>query len=564
MNRKPLSKKLLLLATAIAPIAWVDFTLGVLPSWLTFSRAGNARQYDSTGKLTYAPNNLLTYSNTFSNAAWVATTMGVASGVSDPLGGTAAFTLTASAGNGTLVQTASTVAANIINAVWIKRRTGSGTVQVSDPTGAYTTVTVTGSWTQVYVAYAGTSGTGKFGIKIVTNGDAVDVYAATQSAVTYETTPRSQDQVITTSAAYYGPRFDYDPSGPTAKGLLIEEARTNLVTYSQDFSNAAWTKSGTITSTGTNPAGVTGQLFTPSADSSQKLIFQTVTVTTATSYAVSYFVQPNGYSKVALRESAATGAYAAFNLTGSGSVLDSGSGGTGSVVKLANGWYRITMVSTSSGTSFRPDLWVLDPIYTTGSVIGSWTADGTSGVYVFGAQLEAGACSTSYIPTTSASATRAAETVSFTGTALATFQGAAFSAVIELNGSQGVINGTTSILTTNASQYPIYVSTNMAGSTYNGSVALQTTIGGSGTFTGTIPMRIVIAGDAGGRSFVANNGTLTTDANKMFPTAVTNAYLGSLVGSYQFNGWFGKVALYNTRLPDVTLKSKSVAGAPFW
>lgn len=516
------SRRALLGSTAIPPVASVDFTLGVLPSWVTFSRTGNAMQYDSTGKLTWGPVNEYINSSSPTNTARTITTV-----------------------------------AGVSYYIWIQTSSGSATIVASGTNSS----TFNGSAGGTATTFTATAGT----LTLTPTSNYANITAVVVGRYTYESSfPRPQDSVVTGASAYYGPRFDYNPNTLAAKGLLIEEARTNLVTYSQDFSNAAWTKSGTITSAGTNPAGVTGQLFTPNAGSSQKLIHQTVTVTTATSYAVSYFVQPNGYSKVALRESAATGAYAAFNLTGSGSVLDSGSGGTGSIVKLANGWYRITMVSTSSGTSFRPDLWVLDPTYTTGSVIGSWTADGTSGVYVFGAQLEAGASSTSYIPITSASVTRAAETVTFTGPALTAFQGAAFSAVLELNGSQGVINGTTSILTTNASQYPIYVSTNTAGSTYNGSVALQTTIGGSGTFTGTIPMRIVIAGDAGGRSFVANNGTLTTDANKMFPTAVTNAYLGSLAGSYQFNGWFGKVALYNARLPDVTLKSKSVAGAPFW
>jgi len=52
------------------------------------------------------------------------------------------------------------------------------------------------------------------------------IYGAALSAVTYETTPRPGDQVITTSAAYYGPRFDYP--GGSADGLLVEGARTNL------------------------------------------------------------------------------------------------------------------------------------------------------------------------------------------------------------------------------------------------------------------------------------------------------------------------------------------------
>ena len=57
------------------------------------------------------------------------------------------------------------------------------------------------------------------------------------------------DYVPTTSAAVYGPRFDYDPVTLAAKGLLIEEQRSNSLTYSEQFDNAAWTKQANVTIT---------------------------------------------------------------------------------------------------------------------------------------------------------------------------------------------------------------------------------------------------------------------------------------------------------------------------
>ena len=56
---------------SIQPAAsWVSTTDPTFPSSsLTYSGPSLATMFDSTGKLTYAPNNLLTYSNTFSNAA---------------------------------------------------------------------------------------------------------------------------------------------------------------------------------------------------------------------------------------------------------------------------------------------------------------------------------------------------------------------------------------------------------------------------------------------------------------------------------------------------------------
>ena len=74
-----------------------------IPSWLTHSRAGGAMQYDSTGKLTWAPENILPYSNTFSSG-WATLSTGTyvidGTNYADPDGGTSATQLTWSgAGN---------------------------------------------------------------------------------------------------------------------------------------------------------------------------------------------------------------------------------------------------------------------------------------------------------------------------------------------------------------------------------------------------------------------------------------------------------------------------------
>ena len=59
----------------------------------------------------------------------------------------------------------------------------------------------------------------------------------------------TRTQGTTTAATYYNssgvlsyaaantPRFDYDPVALTPKGLLIEETRTNLLTYSQAYNS---------------------------------------------------------------------------------------------------------------------------------------------------------------------------------------------------------------------------------------------------------------------------------------------------------------------------------------
>lgn len=121
-------------------------------------------------------NNLL-WSNDFSNAVWTKVTCTITTGIADPAGGTAACTLTATGANATASQLLSNGASLARPfSVWLRRRTGVGTIQVLDGNGgAYTTVTLSASWTR----FSKTGAASVFrqgGIKIVTSGDAIDAW----------------------------------------------------------------------------------------------------------------------------------------------------------------------------------------------------------------------------------------------------------------------------------------------------------------------------------------------------------------------------------------------------
>lgn len=181
----------------------------------------------------------------------------------------------------------------------------------------------------------------------------------------------------------------------TARAVL--SARYNLLTYTEQFDNAAWSLglllafgSGSTVNATTAPNGTTtADLITPNTTFAPHSIWQAAaTVANGVSYTATWHVKPNGYTKMAIVENEVTGYYTAYDASGSGSML-SQSNATGTITALADGWYRITHTSVSSGTLFRPQLFILRADYTFGSVTSSWTPNGTSGLYIWGADLRA-------------------------------------------------------------------------------------------------------------------------------------------------------------------------------
>jgi hypothetical protein len=223
------------------------------------------------------------------------------------------------------------------------------------------------------------------------------------------------------SAAIDAPRFDYNPSTLAAQGFLIEEARTNLVLQSEDFATT-WSALNVTPSTNTalSPAGtLTADTLTPAASTAAHLISQSATVTASIAYSASVFVKTDGapFVQVVYDNGASAGAFINVNLsTGAitrGPELAGGATNvTGSVTAVNNGFYRVTVGATHTGTTGRI---IISPLPTGQSAAGlnpSTTTAATDKVIVWGAQLEAGAFPTSYIPTTTTALTRNADVAS--------------------------------------------------------------------------------------------------------------------------------------------------------
>ena len=215
------------------------------------------------------------------------------------------------------------------------------------------------------------------------------------------------------------PRLDYFASGGVVgcPALLVEPSAQNLAFNSADFTvSGTWTSgantiSANVTAT-LDPAGTnTADKIIPTAVSTTHFISnsQSIAFTSGTTYTVSVFAKAGGYDFLRIAFSTevmpSSNRGASFNLT-SGTVGDTQSGVTARIENYGNGWYRcsISRAATVSITPSNP--FFINSQNSDSATSVTFTGDGTSGAFLYGAQLETGSVATSYIPTTTAAVTR--------------------------------------------------------------------------------------------------------------------------------------------------------------
>lgn len=164
-------------------------------------------EYDSNGNclgllMEAARTNLALHSNDHTNAAWVKTTMTTAKTSTGPDGVTNSATrLTASAGNALSVQTVVSASATRAYSVWMRRITGTGDIQMTLDGGVgWTTKTLTSSWQRFDITQAAVTNP-VFGIRIVTSGDAIDVYGNQMESAAFPSSLMPTTTVSVTRAA---------------------------------------------------------------------------------------------------------------------------------------------------------------------------------------------------------------------------------------------------------------------------------------------------------------------------------------------------------------------------
>ena len=230
----------------------------------------------------------------------------------------------------------------------------------------------------------------------------------------------ARDYIETTTAAVEGgitdnvPRLDYTDSSCPA--LLLEPLRTNGIAYSEYF-DSYWADDGqydniTITHNATaSPEGLqnaTKIVGNNTSNAPQSAYIGKPSVVASQPYVSSVFAKAGEYDYIVLViGSYNAGFWASFNLdTGVVDTAPTAADTTASIEDYGNGWYRCMIYTTNTGGA--------EGIYITPSVDGTNTTqytNTTNGVYIYGAQVEAGSYATSYIPTYGTSVTRNADKV---------------------------------------------------------------------------------------------------------------------------------------------------------
>jgi len=209
-------------------------------------------------------------------------------------------------------------------------------------------------------------------------------------------------------------RFDhkYEDGNIVSLGLLVEEDRSNLITYSEDFSTTStWTRNNYDVSTNviTAPDGtLTADKIIPINSDTFHDVYKSPTLSSGT-YTFSIFAKAEEQSFIRLRIDTSTlSRIAVFNIS-NGTLITDVNITSSSIIPYPNGWYRCSITITDNITNV-----VINGFPT--SSTGNYSGDGTSGLYIWGAQLEEGAFPTSYIPRPGTStATREPDNASMTG-----------------------------------------------------------------------------------------------------------------------------------------------------
>lgn len=360
------------------------------------------------------------------------------------------------------------------------------------------------------------------------------------------------------------PRFEYSPTTNALRGLLFEEAATNMLLWSQGFDNAYWTKARItiLPNQITAPDGtLTADKLIEDNTNNTHLFQRSIPGAGSSSYAWAV------YLKAAERTFASVRVDGVGNQVGPSNTvfIDLISGAFTAtdpaktvVIQLADGWFKVsTKVDTiPAGGNLFPSVYVATSMTTT-----QYLGDGASGIYVWGGQFELGAPS-SYIPTADTTVTRESDTAEVTD--MSWYNPSAGTLLLDCSDrGPSRVNTFNLSIGTDASNY---IALGYCFATASGSRGYMRTAGQGPLLGGTanqVTLRSVAAWDSDNFS-LSNDGVVA--ATIAAPTAGIPPVVTMRLGYSHFSATptpmvLRRVSYWGTRFPDNILPTLSTPTA---
>jgi hypothetical protein len=421
---------------------------------------------------------------------------------------------------------------------------------------------LTSDWQRIsFVHTAGASDTGVrfvFGATDETGtGDPsclgkVLVRNAQAERVTYQTTPSTY--VATTASAYYGDRLDFNPATLTARGRLVEPARTNSVLYSQTFSNVVWSVANasiTANSIASPDGGTNGWklLSTSSAGISQ--LYQSMTAPAAGTGTDTWILKAGNtnWASISFFDGASRLENWVNLSTGVAGTLAGGV--TMSIESLGDGWYAVSATKVRAAAPAYVAIAVVD---------GNGSLSVTSGnyIYAFATQAELGDSASSYVPTGSSAVARSADSMSMTGTNFSSwFNQSEGTFIVEASAPRGGtgFGSAFGYYQDGSNRSGVQFFSGTSSRSYNFVASLVDVDLAFGSWTPSAFAKYAHAYKANDFAAVKNGGLVLTDTSATLFAAVALGIGSHVPPSEALNGWIKSIKYYRTRLPNAQLQS---------
>ena len=276
-----------------------------------------------------------------------------------------------------------------------------------------------------------------------------------------------------------------------------------------------------------------------------------------TTYVISGYAKAGERTSVLINLGPDAGVFAGQNAVfdfSTGAISAQSGVATFAMTNAGNGWYRWSVAATAAASGagvIRFSL--IGPLGST-----TYTGDGTSGLFLWGNQIEAGAFPTSYIPTVASTVTRTRD--------VATITGANFSPWYNANEGTFIVSFTSRptavALVANDGSFSNRLPQMGVGATslYENFIvtggSVVATLNPAGTHVFGTPATVAVAYAVNNYAASANGGTVVTDTSGALPTGINNLNMGSLqTGASTINGYLRNITYYPTRLTDAQLQA---------